>query len=405
MNRIMKERLPQLDLFRAFAIFCVIQVHSSSFAAAEQALNSPYYYFYNWMNIFFKVGTPSFIFLSSFVLFYNYFDQPVNGALVRKFYKKRLTYIILPYILVSCCYYAVVAYERGTLLTTPILEHLQILGLKLLTGTSYTHLYFVFISIQFYILFPLLLWLFQSFRKHKVLLALILPLGLALQWGFVFLNKYQLQLPNKGSYALSYMAYYMMGAAFAIYFEQIKGWLKTDWKEMSKRFKLYTVALWSCWLIIAFIHVQLWYSYRQGLSRPNTFWFELLWNVHTLFSAIVLMKAAFIIHRKASAFWVKFFTRMGEVSFAMYLFHPVVLLYYRKIRNYVYLPGESLRYLAFILGGSLCAIFISWVFVQFCFKRLPFASLFLGSVPSSLRKKKRPAGRDSNQKQSIPSNM
>ncbi|GJM69781.1 hypothetical protein HMSSN036_19970 [Paenibacillus macerans] len=88
---------------------------------------------------------------------------------------------------------------------------LQKLIKGLLTGTSYTHLYFVFISIQFYILFPLLLWLFKSFRNNKVLIALILPAGLAIQWAFVFLNKYQLHLPNKGSYAPTYMAYYFMG--------------------------------------------------------------------------------------------------------------------------------------------------------------------------------------------------
>jgi surface polysaccharide O-acyltransferase-like enzyme len=68
-SKVVKERLPQLDIFRALAIFSVIQVHASSFAAAEQALNSPVYYFYNWMNIFFKIGTPSFILLSSLVLF------------------------------------------------------------------------------------------------------------------------------------------------------------------------------------------------------------------------------------------------------------------------------------------------------------------------------------------------
>ncbi|GJM69780.1 hypothetical protein HMSSN036_19960 [Paenibacillus macerans] len=62
MNKVVKERLPQLDIFRAIAIFAVIQVHSSSFAAAEQALTSPIYYFYSWMNIFFKFGTPTFIF-------------------------------------------------------------------------------------------------------------------------------------------------------------------------------------------------------------------------------------------------------------------------------------------------------------------------------------------------------
>lgn len=390
MSKVVKERLPQLDIFRAMAIFSVIQVHASSFAAAEQALNSPVYYFYNWMNIFFKIGTPSFIFLSSFVLFYNYYEQPISWKLVGRFYKKRLTYIILPYIIVSGCYFLLLAVYRHDFINNSKMYELKSLGMALLTGTAYTHLYFVFISIQFYILFPLLLWLFQSFRKNNVLLGLILPMGLALQWGFVFWNRYELHLVNKASYALTYMAYYMMGAVVAIYFAKIKYWLLTEWTSLSKRHRAYTVALWGGWLAIAFIHVQLWYSYRQGISVPDTFWFEFLWNIHSLFSSIVLLKAAFYIYRKGSVFWVKSLTRLGELSFAIYLFHPFVLFVYRLFRNEQGLPGDSPLYLLYILAGSLCALFLSWGFVQFCFRRLPFASIFLGNIPASLRKKKLP---------------
>lgn len=404
MSKVVKERLPQLDIFRALAIFSVIQVHASSFAAAEQALNSPVYYFYNWMNIFFKIGTPSFILLSSFVLFYNYYDQPISRKLVSKFYKKRLTYIILPYLLVSCCYFMLIAIYRNDFVNNSKMYELKSLGTALLTGTAYTHLYFVFISIQFYLLFPLFLWLFQSFRNRRFLLALILPFGLALQWGFVFWNKYQLHLPNKGSYALSYMGYYMLGAVLAIFFSKLKGWLNTDWKEMTKSQKGWTAALWIGWLAVAFVHVQIWYLYRQGYASPNTLWFELLWNVHTMFSALVLLKAAFYIQRKGSAFWVRTLTRVGELSFGIYLFHPVVLFAYRLFWSEQRLPGASYGYLIYIIVGSLAALFLSWGFVQFCFRRLPFAAWFLGSVPASLRKNKPSGPQESGQSPSVGAN-
>ncbi|GJM69782.1 hypothetical protein HMSSN036_19980 [Paenibacillus macerans] len=137
--------------------------------------------------------------------------------------------------------------------------------------------------------------------------------------------------------------------------------------------------MWMGWLAVAFTHIQLWHTYRLGLSRPNTFWFELAWNVQAMFAAMVLMRAAFFIHRRGSAFWIKTLTRLGELSFAIYLFHPAVLLVYRLFRTNKNLPGDSPLYLPYIIGGSLCALFISWAFVQFCFRRLPFAWLFLGT--------------------------
>lgn len=63
-----QDRVPELQLVRAIAILCVLSVHASASATIAMQ-NSGYYWIYNFINIFARVGTPTFIFLSSFVLF------------------------------------------------------------------------------------------------------------------------------------------------------------------------------------------------------------------------------------------------------------------------------------------------------------------------------------------------
>ncbi len=378
MNTVRQERLPQLDIYRALAILGVLHVHSSSFAAGEQALNSPYYYWLNWINIFFKFGTPSFIFLSSFVLFYNYYGRPVTRRLVGNFYGRRLKYILLPYLLASIGYYALTLYVNGRLTQHPGENLSSFIG-ALFSGSAYAHLYFVFISIQFYLLFPVLLKLLQSSR---FLVRWAIPLGFALQWGFIFWNKYDLHIVEKGSLAISYLAYYMMGAYIAIHFEKVKMWLMQPWKEQPVKIRLLTALLLSTWLIAAFIHVQLWYVARHYGVWTDSLWYELLWNVHTILSALVLFYATFLIYRKAPRVIVSLLTRLGELSFAIYLIHPLLLALYRRFR-YTISP-DSLTYVMFIYGGLVVALAGSWFIVQFAFRRIPKSWIAFGSVPRSL---------------------
>jgi peptidoglycan/LPS O-acetylase OafA/YrhL len=378
MNTARQERLPQLDIFRALAILGVLHVHSSSFAAGEQALQSPYYYWLNWINIFFKFGTPSFIFLSSFVLFYNYYGRPVTRSLIINFYRRRLKYILLPYLLASMGYYALALYMNGQL-TQNFGDNLSSFVRALFTGSAYAHLYFVFISIQFYLLFPVLLKLLQSSR---FLVRWAVPLGFALQWGFIFWNKYELHIVEKGSLAISYLAYYMMGAFIAIHFDKVKIWLIKPWGEQSLAQKGWTALLVSSWFIAAFIHVQLWYVARHFGVWTDSLWYELLWNVHTILSALVLLYATFLIYRKAPRVIVACLTRLGELSFAIYLIHPLLLAIYRRFRYHI--PLESLTYVLFIYGGLVFALGGSWLLVQFAFRRIPKSWIFFGSVPRSL---------------------
>lgn len=378
MNAAKQERLPQLDIYRALAILGVLHVHSSSFAAGEMALQSPYYYWLNWINIFFKFGTPSFIFLSSFVLFYNYYGRPVTRSLIGSFYRRRLKYILLPYLLASIGYYGLTLYVNGKL-TQPLAESVSSFLEALFTGSAYAHLYFVFISIQFYLLFPLLLKLLQSSRLW---VRWAFPLGLALQWVFIIWNKYQLHIVEKGSLSISYLAYYMLGAYIAINFEQIKQWLMKPWRELATGHKVLTVLLVTLWLGAAFTHVQLWYRARHFGVWTDSLWYELLWNVHTILSALVLLYATFLIYRRAPKVIVAILTRLGEISFAVYLIHPLLLAMYRRFGTGI--PTDSLIYVFYIYGGLAVALAGSWIIVQFAFRRIRLSWVAFGSVPRSL---------------------
>lgn len=370
-----RERLPELDLYRAFAILGVIHVHASSFAAAGQASSSPYYYLINLMNIFFKYGTPCFIFLSSFVLFYNYYGTPVHRGLLSRFYKKRLLYIIVPYIIASLCYFAVVQIFYVT-------EHpsipalLKIFALDLATGTAYTHLYFVFINLQFYLLFPLALWLFQRFRK---LVAWAVPIGLAIEWGFVLWNKYVLVLQNKGSFAPSYMSYYLLGLFLAVHFDKLRPWLTTAFARQTPALRVATLAVWGSWLTAALIHVQLYHNGRAYSQWVNSLWYEAFWNLHTLLSVLVLLQAAFWVHRGARAAVVGFLSRLGGLSFAIYLLHPVFLLGYRRLRYSI--APESLTYLIWMWAAVPVCLFLAWALAASTFRWVPGAEYLLGNRP------------------------
>jgi len=380
---IKKERVDEIYLVRAFAIIGVLFVHSTSFAVGATT-ESSLFYAYNFANIFFKFGTPTFIFLSSFVLFYNYYDKPLSKSMIASFYKKRLLYILLPYLVFSLGYYVLLHFLYYPHRT--IEEAVSIFLVKLLTGKAYTHLYFVFISMQFYLLFPLLLVAFKSRRslaKYSVLI------GFIIQWGFVLLNhylmkKYQWSVPNKGSWSLSYFAYYFAGAFIGIYYTQLKEWLIIRKENLFTRKGLVWLLLWVSWLTVGLLHVQLWHMTRLGLKNVNTLWYELLWNLHTFTSALVLLQLSYLVYRNAARWFVKLMMHLGVVSFGIYLIHPLFLLVYRRFPE-----TRAFWHHVWYAGGFLVALIGSWIVVTVAFRYFRSAWIVFGNVPKPYQKKPR----------------
>ncbi|PZD95369.1 acyltransferase [Paenibacillus sambharensis] len=380
-----KDKIPELQLVRAMAIIGVLSVHSTS-AATTAMVDSNYYFLYNFINIFMKFGTPTFILLSSFVLFYNYYNRPLNKSLLATFYSRRLLYIVTPYVLFSLFYFGLKNY--GVILTQPMQTAEQFFNL-LLTGKAHTHLYFVFISIQFYVLFPLILWLF---KKSRGLAKWAVPIGLTIQWGFVLINKYVVPypgVPNKGSWAFSYMAYFMLGAFMGIFFPQIKRWILIARENVSPGKIALWIGLWAFWLTAGICHVLIWYYYRVDNETPyNSLAFEFLWNAHTYACALVLLQIAHLLYKNSSRLLVRPMERLGEISFGVYLIHPFFLHVYRKL---AYTGGSSILLHAWYVGGFLLALIGSWIVVSLVTRFLPFSWLIFGQVPKPKRDRQTPA--------------
>lgn len=366
-----KEHIPQLQIVRAIAIIGVLSVHASA-AATVTMRDSAYFILYNFANTFMRFGTPTFILLSSFVLFYSYYNRPLDGKLIGGFYKKRLLYIIIPYILFSAIYFVYIK-ERNHL---PFLtgEAISEFFEKLSMGQVYSHLYFIFISIQFYLLFPLLLWIVKKWKKAAYWL---IPTGFVLQWAFFLLNEYYWRLEMKGSLAPSYFLFFFTGAALGIFFPKLKEWFSLTRENATPR----KIAVWfviGCvWLTLALANTMLYYNVLKHGTRYHVTLYEFLWSFHTLFSALVVIGLSFFIYRHMPLILSRPLYRLGQLSFGVYLIHLVFLFFYDdNVRHFGPAWMEHIRY----FGSFVFMLMGSWLAVGLITRFIPFSWILFGTV-------------------------
>jgi len=146
-----KKRIQELDFLRTVAIIMVVLVHAITRVVEIQQSNGGMGEGMETMlltlRLFATFGTPIFVFLSEFLLSYSYKDGLPDG-----FFKKRIKYILFPYLSMGVLYALVMTYEGGSMTGAyAFSEFLKNLGLNLVTG-FYRHGYFIILIFQFYLL-------------------------------------------------------------------------------------------------------------------------------------------------------------------------------------------------------------------------------------------------------------
>ena len=208
-----RPRILAFDLIRGIIVAFVVAVHILSNAEGQftVALGS--------VSTVFHTSRELFFLLTAFVLTYNY--GPRRGVRWLAFWRKRYRLVIPAYAAWSLIYYV----ADGDRLD-PVTAALASLGHDLLTGNARYQLYFLLVTMQLYLVFPLLRWLLRATAGHHLALFLAacayqLALTVAIQQHAVTTGPIGAWLNKPTALLPSYLLYVIAGAIGAWHFDRL----------------------------------------------------------------------------------------------------------------------------------------------------------------------------------------
>ncbi|MDQ1581143.1 MAG: hypothetical protein QOD05_1918 [Microbacteriaceae bacterium] len=300
--------LYELDVVRILTFACVIAVHTISYTASSSdvVLNGLLALVHFTREVFFA--------LSSFVLVHSYLSRPVP---MRKFWPRRFLLVGVPYLVWSAIY-IVVPYLQSPHGTLWSLLHQYVLAV--LTGTAWFHLYFLLVTMQVYLLLPVMIWLVRKTRGHHVTLLVIsggaqlLLTAAYMYWPAAtsWINGFSGQL------FISYQFFILLGAVGADHSLRLMGWVRTHRTYIG----LATVAT-----AIATIEVYL-LAIQEGKSpmgagvplQPII----MVWSV-AVGLGLLALGSLWSDHRKPGGILARTIAVGSDRSFGIFLSHPLVL--------------------------------------------------------------------------------
>ncbi|WP_274361346.1 acyltransferase [Paenibacillus thermotolerans] len=341
MTNAKRPKLEFLDLYRAFGIMAVIAIHVTSFPMVQLEKGTWQQAFYQFINNGSNFAVPSFLFLSGLVLFYNYFHRSADRTWIVPFYKKRLMYILVPYLIWSFFYYLMAQVMNGS----GVIGNLDMYFQRLLTGKNYTHLYYFIIILQFYVLFPLLLQLSAKAFVKKWLI----PFAVLVQIAFFAANKLFFHFDQTGILFITYFLHFIAGAYIGIYYEKAFAALKRNTAIITAVFIAGT---------LLYVYAsKMYYQWLPALLPYKANLNFVIYYVFTVSACLFLLLASQWMYGLRSLKSVnRVLQSIGIASFLIFLAHPFVLAVWRQYVTSHF--GAYYHYLTW-LGGAV-SLALSW---------------------------------------------
>lgn len=315
----------ELDPMRACTAFSVVAVHVLAFTMFlnQTGLGVE---IQNAVVVTFHFTREVFLFVTAFALVYVYYDKAFP---LKQFWKKRGIGVLFPYVVWSIVYIWVNAPPRSatSFVSTALFD--------ILTGSASYQLYYILLTLQFYLLFPLFLLFLRRVAHHP---WIVLGISFVLQVLLFYVDFHVLQsntasLPAfwrvfaqyQGSFVLIYQFYFVLGSFAALYFQQVRAFLLRHGKLVVGTFVLMLVALWLHFALQVRVYGEP-LSLATSVLQPEMVFFSVAIIAFALWLAC--RWAVKTVERSPSRhFWGK----LSDASFGVYLVHALVLTFLLRL--------------------------------------------------------------------------
>jgi probable poly-beta-1,6-N-acetyl-D-glucosamine export protein len=273
-----------------------------------------------------KFVVPAFIMISGFALMGS---KGLERSGVIKFYIKRLKSLVAPYIAWNAVYLLYFIYQHNM-----SFSYSQVTS-GLVYGSLVYHMYFMVISIQFSILFPVLKTLYKKYEP-KNLTVLFVAINL--------LSYAKVTGEHTAVYFSNYIGFFAVGIYFSITYREAMLFLT------KKRVWVFTAGL-----ILTLYYGT--YAYFIQHSGKLIYLGDKIWVVFSMVSTFmcILLSSKILESGGIAKTYLKDISRE---SFAIYLSHPLILFFMDRF----YGPNFSVVMKIFINSASLIFIYSAYVY-------------------------------------------
>lgn len=311
----------ELDPLRACTALSVVAVHVLAFTILLNHTEIGTLIHYAFIETF-HFTREVFLFVTAFALVYVY-----NGKAFpfKQFWKKRGIGTLLPYVAWSLIYVLVNTWPQ------PPLAFFQTALVDILTGNASYQLYYILLTLQFYLIFPLFLLFLRRFARHP---WLVLAISFVLQVLLFYFDFHALQgnsshlsafwkffLEYQDRFVLVYQFYFVLGGLTALYFPQIKAFLLRHGKLVTGVFVANLAALWIHFTFQVRVFGEF-AGYAVSVLQPIMVIYSL---AIILFALWVACRWAMKTGQDKRPRGARFWRTLSDASFGVYLVHALIL--------------------------------------------------------------------------------
>lgn len=360
-----REHLLQIDLLRIVAIVAVVATHVTIFTQPSSGVGAQA------LTVVLHVSRFAFFFITAFVLYLSSGSRPVP---VGRFWRKRFWPVLLPYLAWTVIYWQVNRLFPWGGYPSTLGGAFYQLGVNLLGG--WFQLYFLIVTMQLYLAFPVIGWIVRRTRGHHLLL-LVVTGAVEMAWLF-YMQYFGWMTPwflhpltsHAQEELWSYQFFFFVGAVAAAH--------KDELIAVLRRYRLRLTGLMAALFAAAFLLFGLNLLLGEGPGQAAG-----VFQPATMFSFFGVMLGLGLIAQHLadtrsprSLVW-RLFRWGGEISFGIYLSHMVALQFFvlPQVRSLLDLRELS----APVQGVAIWTLTVAaTILLVSALRHLPFATALTG---------------------------